>query len=68
MPLLDQNGYRELRTRQAQEYKVCDYCTAQVWRNYCRECDEFFEDGHYKTCPHETMRAVVLKHAGHRKY
>ena len=65
MPLLDDAALRELRELQ-KDIRHCRYCTAQVWRNYCRECDEIFEDGHYENC--RALEPEVNKHASHRKY
>lgn len=50
MPVLDSKiDLWFLRSRQevaAKEDWRCTDCTAQVWPNYCREHDEYFEDGH----------------------
>ncbi len=62
MPVLDEAGLRRLRQRQADEMKICQTCTAQVWPNYCRECDQWFEDGHWSAC------ASYSAHSRHRKY
>jgi len=66
MPLLDQDSLAGLRDRQKQavlDNWRCPQCGAQTWPNYCRECDEEFEDGHYVSC--EEWASL---HAGHRKY
>jgi hypothetical protein len=65
MPLLDKDGLADLRKKQAKtarEHKLCGSCSAQVWPNYCRECDEHFMDGHYVSCKDRS------EHSGHRKY
>jgi len=57
MPLLDDDMVAYLRAEQAQDaldHKLCDKCTAQLWKNYCRQCDEYFTDGHYETCAEAT--------------
>lgn len=64
MPLLDSTSLAELRRCQAesaQKDERCPDCTAQTWPNYCRECDESFNDGHYGACARSS-------HQGHRTY
>jgi len=65
MPILSGAQLAALRLRQedaANENQRCDNCLAQIWPNYCRECDEFFMDGHYSVC------AKASKHQEHRRY
>jgi len=53
MPLFDDAQLINLRfdqARDAREGHRCKNCSAQLWKNYCRSCDEFFTDGHYKNC------------------
>lgn len=62
MPALDEHDLREMRT----QIEFCYQCLNFMLRNYCRECDEFFQYGHDKNCknnPHQHE-----KHAGHRTY
>ena len=61
MPLLDDQALKDLREQQKTIYH-CAECSAQLWQNYCRECDEMFRDGHYPTCKNYD------KHSEHRKY
>lgn len=66
MPCLDDAGLALLRLRQQQaatDGMRCKVCTAQLWPNYCRECDEHFTDGHWLNCPE-----APAKHQPHRKY
>ena len=42
MPDLTIEEARELRKRPVKE---CQKCGAQIWGNYCRQHDYFFEDG-----------------------
>ena len=65
MPLLNAEGLARLRDdqkREALEHRTCANCTAQIWKNYCRECDDTFTDGHYDTC------AEYTPHQEHRTY
>jgi len=67
MPLLDSHEVVNLRkeqARDARQRRYCPRCTAHVWKNYCRSCDEFFTDGHYETC------SELTKHQkeNHRTY
>lgn len=43
----------------------CGDCGQAVRRNYCRQCDEFFEAGHMEGCPATTPDDL---HKGHRTY
>jgi len=65
MPVLNDDDLANLRDQQmnaAREKKKCAECTAQTWPNYCRECDEHFQDGHWDKCPN------YGKHSAHRRY
>jgi len=42
----------------------CPGCGAEVSRNYCRDCDVFFFDGHSQGCADTDARA----HRGHPTY
>jgi hypothetical protein len=42
----------------------CSGCGAEVSRNYCRDCDVFFLDGHSQGCADTDARA----HRAHRTY
>ena len=59
MPSLD----REDRERLLVEVHLCDQCGQRIGRNYCRQCDEFFYQGHAADCP-----GIDTKHDGHRTY
>lgn len=43
MPTLDQAQLEALRR---EPVRICETCTRAVAKNYCRQCDEFFEAGH----------------------
>ena len=65
MPVLSDDDVANLRDQQisaARVHSKCDSCTAQTWPNYCRECDEHFQDGHWPTCPNYSQ------HSAHRRY
>ena len=62
MPLLDYDMIRRMRAK----IDYCRQCLNYTFKNYCRECDEFFLYGHDPNCrdnPHQHE-----KHAGHRTY
>ena len=42
----------------------CPRCWAEVRRNYCRDCDVYFFDGHNHGCPDTDAKA----HRAHRTY
>jgi len=53
MPVLNDSALVSLRAdqgREAIERRRCSKCEAQVWKNYCRSCGEYFTDGHHVTC------------------
>ncbi len=57
MPLLDDHELAELRIDQgfeARQGRHCPSCMAQIWKNYCREHDEYFDDGHLRSCGKRT--------------
>lgn len=65
MPVLSDYDLGSLRDQQmsaARVHSKCPKCTAQIWPNYCRECDEHFTDGHWPTCPQ------YCPHSVHRTY
>jgi len=57
MPLLGMNDLVSMRNEPPRR---CDKCLMLVVKNYCRECDEFFEAGH--ACEGHDQ------HKGHRTY
>lgn len=58
-PALDAADLRAMRTAPPER---CLRCEAETWRNYCRECDEFFTVGHSVICPR------YGEHDRHRTY
>jgi hypothetical protein len=59
MPSLDPEDRRRLLV----EVHACHLCDQRLRRNYCRQCDEFFYEGHHADCP-----GCDTKHTGHRTY
>lgn len=45
--------------------RICTRCKKEIRKNYCRECDEFFEEGHGNDCP---LAKLTKEHCGHRTY
>jgi len=43
MPLLTKTALRDLRERNR---RICAECNNTTFEDYCRQCDEFFWDGH----------------------
>ena len=72
MPLLDATALAALRRQQENAvHNHCPHCTAQLWPNYCRLCDEHFTDGHYLLGDSADIKAVcpeASEHQRHRKY
>lgn len=62
VPILDLNTVRQLS--KAEPY-VCGECGHAVRRNYCRECDVFFEAGHEAP---GCRSAHGAEHETHRTY
>lgn len=62
MPLLN---VEQLERMNAVKPHACRGCHQAVRRNYCRQCDEFFEAGHMEGCPQAADDNV---HKGHRTY
>lgn len=60
MPILDDAALRDLRDQQKRIGR-CERCSAQTWKNYCRQCDEYFYDGHSEMCKR-------VLHKAHRRY
>lgn len=46
----------------------CGSCDMLVTKNYCRQCDEFFWDGHSDDCPRMAPGVYSEDHRGHRTY
>ena len=59
MPLLNKE---EIERMLAQEGVFCHQCNRYTRKNYCRQCDEFFQEGHNPDCPGRE------NHDGHRMY
>ena len=64
-PLLDGAQLADLRSRPPQK---CSLCSQQTTANYCRECDEFFRQGHAPDCHMIAKPGELDNHAGHRTY
>lgn len=58
MPLLSREQVERMLYNSAAQ---CGACKAAVFRNYCRQCDDFCTDGHVDSCPAAT-------HVGHKGY
>jgi hypothetical protein len=71
MPTLDAVALAALRRQQENAvHNYCQLCTAQIWPNYCRTCDEQFTDGHYllKDGDVKAVCPDASPHQRHRKY
>lgn len=47
---------------------TCPECGNTVSKNYCRQCDEFFHEGHASYCPRMDPGPYSEDHRGHRTY
>lgn len=64
MPLLDEDGVRNLS---ATPPKPCDCCDGMLHKNYCRQCDAFFWSGHAPSCAMLRIEEPYGDyHTGHR--
>lgn len=48
--------------------RTCPDCGNTTYKNYCRQCDEFFYEGHKHDCPRMKPGAYSEDHVGHRTY
>jgi hypothetical protein len=64
MPLLDDKQLAHMRSLPAQK---CRQCRQETYTNYCRACDEFYDDGHTSNCP-AVSADNHNDHRGHRTY
>jgi len=69
MPLLNE---QELRNMRLADPDRCGDCGREIWKNYCRQCDEFFWVGHEVMCPRVEISANPRPgcdaHITHRTY
>ena len=63
MPLLNEKALRDLKTTPP---SVCHECGKEIWKNYCRQCDEFFWVGH-GACSQDAPGGTD-DHCSHRTY
>jgi len=61
MPLLDKVDLSRMRAQRLD----CSECVAPIRQNYCRECDEFFHEGHFPGC---SLLREEGEHVNHRTY
>lgn len=48
---------------------TCFACGETLVKNYCRQCDEFFGEGHKPDCPEmDKSKPYSENHRGHRTY
>jgi hypothetical protein len=52
----------DLERMRSAPLQACTRCKKFTTKNYCRQCDEFFWDGHAGSCSDATQ------HDGHRTY
>lgn len=65
MPLLSSD---DLKRMHEQPGRTCQECKSYVFKNYCRQCDEFFESGHSHLCSAMLDKDARNNHLGHRTY
>ena len=46
----------------------CSQCGEMTSRNYCRNCDQYFYQGHAPNCPQMEPGPHSHNHEGHRTY
>ncbi|MFA6296771.1 MAG: hypothetical protein WC663_05430 [Patescibacteria group bacterium] len=59
MPALSE---KEQARMKAEKQEVCTECGVPTHRNYCRSCDEYFEDGHTLVC-NDMMAQDARRHS-----
>lgn len=65
MPSLSNEQQRQLK---AEPPMKCHICGMVIRNNYCRECDEFFYEGHDPNCSWLNDPNNREDHRGHRTY
>ncbi len=65
MPLLNDEQLARMRGKPP---KTCHCCKREVTENYCRQCDEFFTDGHAPDGPAMVSEFPSNNHRSHRTY
>lgn len=67
MRMLNESEFREMKVTPPE---TCPECGARLRKNYCRECGEFFWQGHTAYCP--SLKGQGREHSddhrGHRTY
>lgn len=46
----------------------CPLCRCHLQKNFCNECDEYFNDGHAGSCPELSDPDSRADHRGHRTH
>ena len=47
----------------------CYHCKQKLYKNYCRQCDQFYGVGHSPDCPDmDPNKPYSENHEGHRTY
>lgn len=64
MPSLTPDEQNRMLGRQ----ETCRDCGQVVSKNYCRQCDEFYWEGHKQDCPRMAPGPFSQDHSGHRTY
>lgn len=64
MPSLDPEEQAQLLGKE----EKCHFCKQTVRKNYCRQCDEFFTEGHRAECETMVPGGYSNNHSGHRTY
>jgi predicted amidophosphoribosyltransferase len=58
----------EEQARMLGDERICNECGRRLSKNYCRQCDEFFNEGHASDCSQREQGMGNTDHAGHRTY
>ncbi len=62
-------GTYQLAHLRASPKRSCHECSSELTKNYCRECDEFFWEGHDDGCSQLNPATEGSDdHHGHRTY
>lgn len=59
---------QDMKRMYQEEPSLCPFCGNTLHKNYCRECDEYFMQGHKPDCQEMKPGLHSDNHTGHRTY
>lgn len=65
MPILNDEDLKDMRNSPSRK---CYECGENLFQNYCKQCDEYFDEGHKSNCSRLTDPSFRNNHWNHRTY